>query len=88
MQRSTLSVPGLPGTLCGWNQNGLVAWVGRSIRSSDGNAHTRSPASIAVDYAIRTTGSMVDATDLLRQMCPLDAPVFLLCMSEQKICGR
>ena len=83
---STLSVPGLPGTLCGWNQNGLVAWVGRSIRSSDGNAHTRSPASIAVDYAIRTTGSMVDATDLLRQMCPLDAPVFLLCMSEQKIC--
>ena len=83
---STLSVPGLPGTLCGWNQNGLVAWVGRPIRSSDGDAHTRNPASIAVDHAIRTTGSMADATDLLRQMCPLDAPVFLLCVSEQQIC--
>ncbi|MEE2797135.1 MAG: SDR family NAD(P)-dependent oxidoreductase, partial [Planctomycetota bacterium] len=83
---STLSVPGLPGALCGWNQNGLVAWVGRSIRSSDGDAHIRNPASIAVDHAIRTTGSMADATDLLRRMCPLDAPVFLLCVSEQQIC--
>ena len=35
---------------------------------------------------IRTARSKADATEQLRQLCPLDAPVFLLCIGEQQIC--
>ena len=82
----TLSVPGLPGTLCGWNQNGLVSWIDRFGMSSKGDAHSLTPAAIAVDHVVRTACSIADATDQLRQMYPLDAPIFLLCVGEQQIC--
>ncbi len=82
----TLSISGLPGTLCGWNQHGLVAWIGRSSRSSKRDAHSLTPAAIAVDHVVRTADSIADAADQLRQMYPLDAPVFLLSAGEQQIC--
>ncbi|MBL6711730.1 MAG: SDR family NAD(P)-dependent oxidoreductase, partial [Planctomycetes bacterium] len=82
----SMSIPGLPGMLCGWNQNGIIAWLDCSGQSVSENAYTLTPAAIAVDHVIRTAHSTADATEQLRQMCPLDAPVFLLCIGEQQIC--
>ncbi len=82
----SMSIPGLPGMLCGWNQNGIIAWLDCSGQSVSENAYTLTPAAIAVDHVIRTAHSTADATEQLRQMCPLDSPVFLLCIGEQQIC--
>ena len=82
----SLIIPGLPGMLCGWNQNGIIAWLDCSVRSVSENDHTLTPAAIAVDHVIRTAHSTAEATEQLRRLCPLDAPVFLLCIGEQQIC--
>ena len=82
----SLSIPGLPGMLCGWNQNGIIAWIDCSGQSVGGHAHALTPAAIAVDHVIRTARSAADAAEQLRQLRPLDAPVFLLCIGEQQIC--
>ncbi len=82
----SLSIPGLPGMLCGWNQNGIIAWIDCLGQSVNENDHTLTPAAIAVDHVIRTAHSTADATEQLRQLCPLGTPVFLLGIGEQQIC--
>ncbi len=82
----SLSIPGLPGMLCGWNQNGIIAWIDCLGQSVNENDHTLTPAAIAVDHVIRTAHSKADATEQLRQLCPLGTPVFLLGIGEQQIC--
>ena len=82
----SLSIPGLPGMLCGWNQNGIIAWIDCLGQSVNENDHTLTPAAIAVDHVIRTAHSTADATEQLRQLCPLGTPVFLLSIGEQQIC--